>query len=359
MPEQAQRLKELSDELGSLFDTYEKSSPPHDELEQVQKATQGLMEEVNYFLNVSENVSESADHHIEEKIVKTVIGVVLKDLVPKVEVALKRELDKLANILVDEVRPVLENDPESSGSVDQAVLEMRSDIGAISKEIYQGAAATVEHALNVAMNNVVRQKALAGYLSMVRVATEAAGSKLETRVKSVVTELETIVGTPTSKDASVPSQHAGAPGSHSGHNVGVSHSPAPQPRPVHPAVTPVQDAGVSRSPPPPPGPAHPPVSAKTGHDELSDDNPPTSPNRAISDRSGALMADLNRILAGPPKNTCTKLKIIKLSQSLSLPLVLRLLESSPRFQNLKLWMRVDWTHLHRIHFLRNPRHRKI
>ncbi|KAI8812516.1 hypothetical protein BJ742DRAFT_21437 [Cladochytrium replicatum] len=175
--------------------------------------------------------------------------------------------------------------------VARVVLEMRSEIGSISKEIYQGAAATVEHALNVAIKEDIRKKALSGYLSMVRVATEAAGSKLEVRVKSVVAELETIVGAPISEGSS-----------HSENPIGVSPTPAPPPSAVHyPAAIEGHDAVVARTPAPPPRPAHPPVAPSTGHDQISDDQPPTSPARAISDRSGALMADLNRMLAGPPK----------------------------------------------------------
>ena len=118
------KLSQHYTKLAALIKQVE-SSPTSGRHDAVLSEATSLLDEAEAFNHGMSSLSASADATVEDRLVFALKSVT-KDWVVKADAAVKRELDKLTNVVVDEVRPVL-----SSAGVDKA----KEDVNAAAKDL--------------------------------------------------------------------------------------------------------------------------------------------------------------------------------------------------------------------------------
>ncbi|KAJ1561132.1 hypothetical protein HK096_005884 [Nowakowskiella sp. JEL0078] len=180
-------------ELSAVLDKYYSTNPPDDEAEQVQRATQGLLEEAGSFQFSIKNLKNSAERTIEERVVGA-IKTTTRDFVSKSETTIKREFEKLINILLDEIRPVFENEPDTSeDDVENLLHKQKTQLQKISKSYIGLISSALDFAIRDAIDTSVSINAQTAYSEMLYTASLSAETKLEARLQTITNEISGII----------------------------------------------------------------------------------------------------------------------------------------------------------------------
>ncbi|KAJ3052112.1 hypothetical protein HK097_006887 [Rhizophlyctis rosea] len=318
-----QTLQTAADNLRADFNKYEAFDPPAEELVAVQNVVTVACDEIDTFITTVTSLTDGKTHIVDEKLASAV-RTVLRDTPQRAETIVRRELDKLSHSIVGDVGFVFEDDDPSIGEA--AVAQVRHQVVDISRGL--NVAGDLTQALNDFVENHFLISARAVYNNMVNATIDAAGKKLEERTRSTSAELRNLIsnyepaGTTQTQQPQPPAEALPArPVSVVGGAPPVIPRPQP-PVPNQPASRP-QSAAESAAPrPPPPVKPRPqtvaiPAGQPYANAPPTQPLPPTpeplplepsvdageqtpSPSKGIAGRSGHLMADLNRMLAGPP-----------------------------------------------------------
>ncbi|KAJ3091380.1 hypothetical protein HK102_000741 [Quaeritorhiza haematococci] len=336
-PTQEQRLDVAIARLKQVVSEFQAREPAEDEQEQVSHIANSAFEEVENTQRAMSELLGAAENTVDERLLK-VFRSSTKDWLTKLETSMRRELDKLANIVVDEIRSVIEVDMEDeSGETDPAAVE--AEVSRCREELHKVArqldfAAELNQFVNEYIE-IFQQRAMETYVGMVSVASEIAGNKLEGRLQHISQEIKSLI-----KEAEEEEQHAPAPTPAPAQMIppprparptpvseGKAPPPAvpartdlanaapPQPEPSPASMNKAAPSEAPRRPPPPPRtdlqpkeePPRPAATSKPAPAPVETpqtpsllDAAPKSPDGKIAGRNAALMANLNRMLAGPP-----------------------------------------------------------
>ncbi|KAJ3034635.1 hypothetical protein HDV00_004817 [Rhizophlyctis rosea] len=317
-------LATAGENLRAALAKYETYNPPEEEHSTVQDVVSVACDEINSFTAAVTDMRNGEGQIIDDKLAAAVRNI-LKDVPHRVDTVVRRELEKVSHNLVGDIAFIFEDEDPSTGEA--ALTETRHQVIDASKRL--NVAAQLSQALNDFLEAHVITDARNTYRDMVNATLDKAGQKLEERIRVNANDLQNLIKgyeavavparTPARPTPAHPPTMPARP------SPVATEPPAVVPRPQQPGVPRPQSAveNVLQRPVPPIKPRPQTVAVPTGQ-EYTDTTPsqpspagpesdarepspeaPETPTSATSGKGVAgrnigLMADLNRMLAGPP-----------------------------------------------------------
>ncbi|TPX34942.1 hypothetical protein SeMB42_g07260 [Synchytrium endobioticum] len=252
--------------LASLISLLESSSTDQHAI--LSEAT-SLLQHATSFHHAMTSLSAAAHATVDGKLVYALKSIV-KDCSSKADAAVKREMEKLTNVVLDEITPLL-----SPSALSHAIHDIRAATSALSP------ADELDLLVQDYIQTCFRPRAKDLYSQMLYAAYYSACRHLEQNMTTMIQRLDAVATSAAASNAGLRSPDA------------LPDSPLDHSLPLPPRHT----------PPPPPTPSSSiklppagPLQTDSSPDYTSNEEP-----RPIALRSGNLMGDLNRMLAAPPK----------------------------------------------------------
>ncbi|KNC96047.1 uncharacterized protein SPPG_08642 [Spizellomyces punctatus DAOM BR117] len=279
-------------------------------------------------------LTENTTHIVDDRLVRS-LKTSFRDAVGRADAALRRELDKLVNIVLDEVRFVYEADGADDANSDDlgegAVESCRQALQEIAHrmDLVGGLDALLNDFITTTFRNDVHDT----YLGMIETANAATEDRLSARIQRVTNKLEVTQSTTSQPSATAPRPHPVSAPQRTATQVKTNPSPPPVvPRPAaDTAVSRPYSASEAVPPPQPPpltkprpksiavnqGPSTtsrlpPPIERSPvakSRQSLTDLTPDEAEEMDVEETEGGnppgdgrtgFVSNLNRMLSGPP-----------------------------------------------------------